>query len=286
MDIGVFQTRLEGFTGETCFTILPRMESLIATPNPFGGIVPEADLLPADPKEFAPRLKQSLKDWTAAGYKVVWLEIPLHRAGLVPVAAGEGFTYHHADDRYVMMLKRLEEAAFVPNYSTHYIGAGGVVINSDDEILVVREKRDGVGSGSFKLPGGHLHEAEHLADAVVREVLEETGIESRFVSLVCFRHQHAYRHGKSDIYFVCRLEPLSIRITKQDDEIAECVWMPVEAYLNAESVSGFNKEIVRAAIETPGFGPITIAGYRDPSKVEVFFPKDGTGGDNWRRGAS
>ena len=202
---------------------------------------------------------------------------PLSNAGLVPAAAAEGFTYHHADDSYVMMLKKLERDAFVPNYSTHYIGAGGVVINSDNEILVVREKRGGVGSGSFKLPGGHLHEEEHLADAVVREVLEETGIQSRFVSLVCFRHQHAYRHGKSDIYFVCLLEPLSSIIEKQDDEIAECVWMPVEAYLDAESVSVFNKEIVRAAMETRGFAPITIDGYRDPAKVEVFFPKDGAG---------
>ena len=276
--IGVIRTLSKGFTGKACFTILPCMEPLIATPNPFGGIVLEPDQLPSDPLEFAPRLKSSLEEWTAEGYKLVWLELPLSRSSLVPVAAGEGFTYHHADDRYVMMLKRLEEAAFVPNYSTHYIGAGGVVINADNEILVVREKRGGVGSGSFKLPGGHLHDEEHLADAVVREVLEETGIESRFVSLVCFRHQHAYRHGKSDIYFVCRLEPLSNRISKQDDEIAECVWMPVDTYLNTDSVSIFNKEIVRAAIETPGFGPITIDGYRDPAKVEVFFPKDGTRG--------
>ena len=254
------------------------MEPLGATANPFGGIVLEPDSLPADPSEFAPRLRRSLDDWTGAGYKLVWLEIPLERAGLVPVAAGEGFTYHHADGGYVMMLKRLERAAFVPNYSTHYIGAGGVVINADNEILVVREKRGGGASGSFKLPGGHLHEEEHLAAAVVREVLEETGIRTRFVSLVCFRHQHAYRHGKSDIYFVCRLEPLSARIDMQDDEIAECVWMPVETYLNAESVSVFNKEIVRAAIETPGFAPTTIDGYRDPAKVEVFFPKDGTCG--------
>ncbi len=246
------------------------MEPLSATPNPFGGIVLEPDQLPCDPLEFAPRLKHSLKEWTTTGYKLVWLEIALARVGLVPIAAGEGFTYHHADDRYVMMLKRLEENAFVPNYSTHYIGAGGVVINADDEILVVRERRNGMGSGSFKLPGGHLHEEEHLADAVVREVLEETGIRTRFVSLVCFRHQHAYRHGKSDIYFVCRLEPLNSRISKQDDEIAECVWMPVGTYLTADSVSVFNKEVVRAAIETRGLAPIAIDGYRDPDKVEVF----------------
>ena len=271
ISVGVYRCEALDYTA--------RMEPLSATPNPFGGIVPDPSQLPSDPTAFAPRLGHSLKEWTAEGYKVVWLEVPLDRAGLVPIAASEGFTYHHADEDYAMMFKRLEHGAFVPNYSTHYIGAGGVVINADNEILVVREKRDGVASGSFKLPGGHLHEEEHLADAVVREVMEETGIESRFVSLVCFRHQHAYRHGKSDIYFVCRLEPLNNRISKQDDEIAECVWMPVDTYLNTDSVSVFNKEIVRAAIETPGFSPIAIDGYRDPAKVEVFFPRDGTGGE-------
>lgn len=254
------------------------MKPIRAVPNPFGGIVPDPALLPADPMEFARRLEPSLAAWTAAGYKLVWLEIPLERVDLVPVAALKGFTYHHAYDRYVMMLKRLEEEAFVPNYSTHYIGAGGIVINRRNEILVVRERRNGVGSGSFKLPGGHLHEEEHVADAVVREVREETGVETLFVSLVCFRHQHGYRHGKSDMYFVCRLEPLTTHIVMQDEEIAECVWMSLDTYLNAGSVSLFNKEIVRAAIETPGFTPKGLDGYRDSSKVEMFFPSAGTRG--------
>ena len=254
------------------------MEPLSATPNPFGGIVLEPDQLPDDPLEFAPRLKSSLKDWTEKGYKVVWLEIPLDRAGLVPVAVGEGFTYHHADEDYAMMFKRLEEGAFVPNYSTHYIGAGGVVINADNEILVVRERRDGVASGSFKLPGGHLHEEEHLADAVVREVLGGDG--NRGAVRVPRLLPTPARLPARQVGHILRmpLEPLSNHISKQDDEIAECMWMPVDTYLNTDSASVFNKEIVRAAIETPGFGPIVIDGYRDPAKVEVFFPKDGVGG--------
>lgn len=32
---------------------------------------------------------------------------------------------------------------------------------------------------------------------------------------------------RSDLYFVCRLEPLSFDIKKQDSEIEECKWMPV-----------------------------------------------------------
>ncbi len=65
------------------------MEPLSATPNPFGGIVLEPDQLPSDPLQFAPRLRSSLERLDfEQGYKVVWMEIPLHQAGLVPNRRG------------------------------------------------------------------------------------------------------------------------------------------------------------------------------------------------------
>ena len=112
-----------------------RMDPIEFKTNPFGGVLPEPKALPG------------------------------------PEA---GFEYHHANSGYVMMTRKLEENTFLPLYATHYIGAGGVVINRNEELLVVREKRDGQASGSFKLPGGHILEGEHLAQGVVREVLEET----------------------------------------------------------------------------------------------------------------
>ena len=36
-----------------------------------------------------------------------------------------------------------------------------------------------------------------------------------------FRHWHGYRYGKSDIYFVCRLAPLSEELTMQTEELEE-----------------------------------------------------------------
>ena len=71
---------------------------------------------------------------------------------------------------------------------------------------------------------------------------------------------------------MCRLEPLSHEITKQEDEIEDCIWMPLDEYYNAESVSFFNKLVVRAAVESPGVIPTEIEGYRDPDTVEVFMP--------------
>lgn len=252
------------------------MELLSYTTNPFGGVLTETDSLPEDPEVFRARLSHSLDAWRGEGYRLVWVEIPLSLASLVPVAAEAGFTYHHSGETYVMMTLRLEEAAFIPAHASHYIGAGGVVLSEDQELLVVSEKyqRQQPGPPRYKLPGGALHEGEHLAEGVVREVLEETGVRARFDALVCFRHWHGYRYGKSDIYFVCRLSPLSKEITIQEEEIAECLWMPVEAYLDAEGVSPFNKRIVETAMRSTGISPCEVEGYAEPERYEFFMPGD------------
>ena len=252
------------------------MELLSHTTNPFGGVLTEPDALPEDPEVFRAQLNHSLDSWRGEGYRLAWVEIPLPLAALVPVVADAGFMYHHSGETYVMMTLRLEEAAFIPPHASHYIGAGGVVLTEDQELLVVSEKyqRRQQGPPRYKLPGGALHEGEHLAQGVVREVLEETGVHACFDALVCFRHWHGYRYGKSDIYFVCRLSPLSKEITIQEEEIAECLWMPVEAYLEAEGVSPFNKRVVQTAMGSAGIAPCEVEGYTEPERYEFFMPSD------------
>ena len=118
--------------------------------------------------------------WRSDGVLVVWLEIPIKQAALVPVAVESGFTYHHTGDDYLLLTCALVEGSHIPPYASHYIGAGGVVLTEDRELLVVREKFGfGGRPATLKLPGGALRSGEHLADAVVREVLEETGLEVR-----------------------------------------------------------------------------------------------------------
>ena len=250
------------------------MNELNYTTNPFGGIIIDPETLPGDPIEFKERLDYSLEVWRMKGFKVAWLEVPLEKAANVPVAADSEFIYHHAAERYVQMTLQLEEGAHVPPYASHYIGAGGVVISDDRDILVVSEKHRRSRGPAYKLPGGALHPGEHLVDGVVREVLEETGVKTRFESLACFRHWHGYRYDKSDIYFVCRLSPLNTDITMQAEELDECLWLPVDDYLGDAEVSVFNKRIVRAALDSPGIVPGTIEGYGDPARFEFFLPRD------------
>jgi 8-oxo-dGTP pyrophosphatase MutT (NUDIX family) len=248
------------------------METLPFEPDMFGGVVVDGNALPEDPTTFAEQLARSLEHWRAAGKRLAWLDVPLRLARLIPVAVEAGFIFHHSAEDHLVLTCRLVDDAFIPGHATHYIGAGGVVVNDRNELLVVCERHRRTAQPYYKLPGGALQPGEHLVDGVIREVLEETGVQTRFESLVCFRHWHGYRYGKSDIYFVCRLSPLNNELTMQSEELEECLWMPVEEYLNSDLVSAFNKRIVRAALSGRGIRSEWVEGYADPSRYEFFMP--------------
>ena len=246
--------------------------------NPFGGRIIDPDQLPDSPQRFVRDIAQSLDAWQADGIKVVWLQLPISRSDLVPLAVEAGFVYHHATEHWLQLTATLEDGSYVPPFATHYIGAGGVVIDESRRLLVIQERHHR--HRHYKLPGGALYPGEHLADAVVREVREETGIETEFISIVCLRHWHGYRHGKSDIYFVTRLRPLSFEITPDPNEIADCFWMSVDAYLQHPDTHEFNRRIVQAALDldravSAGYPVLrlgSIPDYGTSETHELFFP--------------
>ncbi|MCI0813056.1 MAG: NUDIX domain-containing protein [Chloroflexi bacterium] len=250
------------------------MEVIDFNTNPFGGVVINHHALPEDPEQFRRQLHHSLEAWREDLHKVAWLEIPTPKAALVPVAVEAGFVYHHASEAYLMLTKQIMQGAYVPPYASHYIGAGGVVLSEERELLVVSERHRRSRGPAYKLPGGALMPGEHLTDGVIREVLEETGVKTKFEALVCFRHWHGYRYDKSDIYFVSRLSPLSKEITIQEEELDEVLWMPVDDFLNDDGISIFNKTIVKAALKSPGIVPSFIPGYGDERQYEFFLPRE------------
>jgi len=66
------------------------------------------------------------------------------------------------------------------NYPMHIVAAGGLVTNSQGQVLLLKSPR----YGDWEFPGGQVEESETIPQALEREVFEETGIVVRVKSLV------------------------------------------------------------------------------------------------------
>lgn len=243
--------------------------------NRFRGLELDPGQLPEDVPTWIRILPAALREWRAAGLALVWLKVPIAQARLIPAAVARGFAFHHSQPDYLMLALALEPDAFIPPYATHYIGAGGVVIDAEDNLLVVSERfRRDRSRPYWKLPGGALHPGEHLAACAMREVWEETGIRTEFSHLAAFRHWHGYRFGQSDIYVVCRLQPLSRTITRCEREIEQCVWMPLAEFLASPDAGAFNRAIVRAALAEPRLARAELPRGMRPAQHEAFFARN------------
>lgn len=170
----------------------------------------------------------------------LWIEVPMSRARLIEETIELGFEYHHAEGKIAKLNLWLRDGAEskVPEYATHHVGVGSVVVNSKGEILCVRELRKNY--MPWKVPGGLSELGETIAEAAQREVMEETGIPTTFHSVLGFRHTHGLANGRSDMYFVCRLDPIEEsdehgnaiipEPCAQACEIEATKWVPLNEY--------------------------------------------------------
>ncbi|XP_060212714.1 nudix hydrolase 2-like [Lycium barbarum] len=213
---------------------------LAAKEDDHGGVIVEMTNEPLDPSVFASLLRASLSHWRQQGKKGVWIKLPIELVTLIEPAVKEGFYYHHAEPKYLMLVSWLPGTAnTIPANATHRVGIGAFVVNEKNEVLVVQEKSGKFrGTGVWKFPTGVVDEGEDICDAAVREVKEETGVDAKFVEILAFRQSHKSFFDKSDLFFVCMLQPLSFDIQKQDTEIEAAEWMPFEQYAAQPFVQG------------------------------------------------
>jgi len=190
---------------------------------------------------FAQELSTFLGHCNAQGVRALWLQIPLSASQFVPVAVSQGFTYHHAQPKYLMLIKWVPGGPVpsnIPSYAHHQIGVAGMVLD-EGNVLCIQEAH-GVTAGRkdfWKLPGGLVETREGIREAVEREVFEETGLKVSFVSLAAFRESHTAPFGGSDFYCICacRLKPGQRELSPrpQPGEIAAVKWMPLSQFLGS-----------------------------------------------------
>ncbi|KAI7725394.1 hypothetical protein M8C21_014910 [Ambrosia artemisiifolia] len=194
---------------------------LDAFDDEYGGVVVNPEKLPFEANVFASVLRLSVSVWRTEGKKGIWLKLPVEKCDLVPIAVREGFQYHHAETGYVMMTYWLpNEPCMLPANASHQVGVGGFVMNDKNEVLVVQEKHCAPELvGLWKLPTGFILESEEIFTGAIREVKEETGIDTEFLEVIAFRHAHNVAFEKSDLFFICMLKPVSSEIKTDDLEV-------------------------------------------------------------------
>jgi 8-oxo-dGTP pyrophosphatase MutT (NUDIX family) len=223
--------------------------------NKFNGIIINSDQIPEDIEVFLPQLDALLSHAKQQNKAVIWLTLPIDLAHLITIATTQGFTFHNCLPNEVTLTFKSQPQDFVPFVPTHSLGAGGLVQNSQGEILVIRER----GATTYKLPGGHIELGETIEDAVIREVLEETGIQTTFSSILGMASTHPYRFGKSNIYIVCKLDPLTTQINIQDThEINDAKWELPQNYLADNHNSVFNKYLIKKLLNATGLDKSTL----------------------------
>ncbi|CAI8615900.1 unnamed protein product [Vicia faba] len=209
-----------------------QIQLLASTDDDYDGVIVEINDLVMDSTTFLSILRPSISSWKQQGKKGVWIKLPIHLANLVETLIKEGFWYHHAEPKYLMLVHWIADSAnTIPANATHRVGVGALVVNEKREVLVIQEKTGHFkGTGSWKFPTGVADQGEEIWETAVREVKEEAGVDSEFVEVLAFRQSHASFFEKSDLFFVCLLRPLSSDIKIQEVEIEAGKWMPFDEY--------------------------------------------------------
>jgi 8-oxo-dGTP diphosphatase len=111
----------------------------------------------------------------------------------------------------------------------------GAVAVEQDRILVVR-RGQGPGAGLWSVPGGRVEGGETMAEAVVRELREETGLEGVCEDLVGWVERIGA--GYHYVIFDFRVRVTSRTPPSAASDAAEAAWIPLRELAELPLVDG------------------------------------------------
>jgi 8-oxo-dGTP diphosphatase len=111
----------------------------------------------------------------------------------------------------------------------------GIVAVDDDRLLMVR-RGHGPAAGEWSIPGGRVEEGELLAEAVVRELREETGLEGVCTDLVGWVERLGPDHHFVILDFAVTI--LDDAEPEAGDDAAEARWVPLNEVTDLNLVEG------------------------------------------------
>jgi 8-oxo-dGTP pyrophosphatase MutT (NUDIX family) len=127
--------------------------------------------------------------------------------------------------------------------------AGGVVVRGTDCIVIVPTRLAADGSKVLALPKGHPDGKESAADAALREVREEAGVDAALVEKLGEVRYWYQRGGKriAKIVAFFLFQYVSGAVEDHDHEVEDARWMPLARAAEELTYPG-EREMVRRAL--------------------------------------
>jgi ADP-ribose pyrophosphatase YjhB (NUDIX family) len=133
-------------------------------------------------------------------------------------------------------------------YNTGYnVGVGGAVVHEDRLLLVRRASRRG--RGNWQVPGGFIEPDETIEQAVIREVMEESGVKTEVRGVLGIRNRYDSDVDNS-LYVVLLLNPLDTKPQPDNHEVDRAGFFSLEEIRGLEQVPAINLEIAERALST------------------------------------
>jgi 8-oxo-dGTP pyrophosphatase MutT (NUDIX family) len=118
-----------------------------------------------------------------------------------------------------------------------------VIFNKAGRVLLVRQSK--ARGHHWELPGGKVKKTESLPDAIIREVLEETGMDvvpHRLLGIFYVRKSNIY-----DFVVECRLADEAVKPKSNPPEIVDCKFFKVDKL--PKEIRGFTIDRIADARE-------------------------------------
>ena len=154
-----------------------------------------------------------------------------------------------------------------------WLGVAGLVLNHKGEWLVVKKRYGGL-HGRWSLPAGFVNKTETVDQAVLREVLEETGVACKVQTMIGFR-SGVIENKISDNMAIFLLSPLEKEpiLQAQLSELYAVAWAHPSILINDSEASVMLHELAKNTLKEgfetlDGINPGEVFGY---TNYKLFF---------------